>query len=198
MPACAYCHDHTHECVCRPACMCPGHQLPPEGAAPVGSEARCTCTVTGPEYDDTTFDPACPYHGENGTMVARVAPKYCPVSEAPCEKGCRTILYCKRSAAGDHYAEALIQGQGTGHEQVIPTRSDAAVTRSQLAVDRLGLRSQPGEGSDAALIAKLREWMAMNDRHLVPPGSPWVNGYRTAVASLSAFLDEHEKGAEGS
>lgn len=34
----------------------------------------CTCTVTGPDYDDTTTDPACPYHGEHGSMVARLRP----------------------------------------------------------------------------------------------------------------------------
>lgn len=36
------------------------------------SRKACTCTVTGPDYEQTTFDPACSYHGDNGTMVVRV------------------------------------------------------------------------------------------------------------------------------
>lgn len=30
----------------------------------------CTCRVTGPAYEQTRFDRACPFHGDNGTMVA--------------------------------------------------------------------------------------------------------------------------------
>jgi hypothetical protein len=36
------------------------------------AEKPCTCRVTGPDYEQTRFDKACPYHGENGTMVARL------------------------------------------------------------------------------------------------------------------------------
>jgi hypothetical protein len=34
--------------------------------------APCTCRVTGPDFDQTRFNKACPYHGEGGTMVARI------------------------------------------------------------------------------------------------------------------------------
>jgi len=56
-----------------------------------GGEARCSCTVKPPRRDhaydftkggysvyidviedDTQFDPACPFHGDEGTMVVRV------------------------------------------------------------------------------------------------------------------------------
>lgn len=30
----------------------------------------CTCTITGPNPEETTFDPNCPYHGDNGSMVS--------------------------------------------------------------------------------------------------------------------------------
>lgn len=33
------------------------------------SHLECICAITGPEPDDTTFDPACPFHGDNGTMI---------------------------------------------------------------------------------------------------------------------------------
>lgn len=32
--------------------------------------APCTCKVTGPGFDQTKWNPACPYHGKNGTMIA--------------------------------------------------------------------------------------------------------------------------------
>lgn len=32
----------------------------------------CTCRITGPSYDETHFDDACPYHGKDGSMVAVV------------------------------------------------------------------------------------------------------------------------------
>lgn len=32
----------------------------------------CSCKVRGPEYGDVTFDPSCPFHGDEGTMVALV------------------------------------------------------------------------------------------------------------------------------
>jgi hypothetical protein len=32
----------------------------------------CICDVRGPDYDDVTVDPACMYHGDAGTMVARL------------------------------------------------------------------------------------------------------------------------------
>lgn len=34
--------------------------------------ADCSCRITGPGYEQTRFDPACPYHGESGSMVAVV------------------------------------------------------------------------------------------------------------------------------
>jgi hypothetical protein len=37
--------------------------------------AECLCRVTGPEYHQTRFNRACPYHGDNGSMVARVRVK---------------------------------------------------------------------------------------------------------------------------
>lgn len=32
----------------------------------------CSCDVRGEASEDTVFDPACPFHGENGTMVALI------------------------------------------------------------------------------------------------------------------------------
>lgn len=33
---------------------------------------ECSCKVTGPAHHQTKFDPKCPYHGDNGSMVAVV------------------------------------------------------------------------------------------------------------------------------
>lgn len=33
---------------------------------------QCTCVVSGPDYDQTKFDRACPFHGEDGSMVATI------------------------------------------------------------------------------------------------------------------------------
>lgn len=60
-------------------------------AKPRSCELRCSCKVARPRresaafalvgkyvwrvdeiHDNTEFDPACPFHGENGTMVAVV------------------------------------------------------------------------------------------------------------------------------
>lgn len=38
-------------------------------------ERACTCTVPDPRVGEPRFDPACPYHGEDGTMVVRIDPE---------------------------------------------------------------------------------------------------------------------------
>lgn len=37
-----------------------------------GASADCTCRITGPAYEQTRIDSACPFHGEGGSMVATI------------------------------------------------------------------------------------------------------------------------------
>lgn len=141
---------------------------------------ECTCLVTGPSYDETTFDEDCPYHGKNGSMNVTVPIRRgqmeTKITDGKVNESRRTALTERQRRVEEHVARMMVQLDPTGPRRstnATPERVARMFTTELTAgyyvdIEELFESVFPAEGYDGMVIVQKIAINSMCEHHWMP------------------------------